>query len=1347
MRALRDFMKPAMAAIALLMAASQAFAEAKIQQIYPQTVLPGTLFVVMGEGFGDTPGAVEIGDARIEQPLSWSDTAVWFRIPEGVKNGAKVKMAQAESAQAVTLAPEGSVTVRWQVDAAQAQAVANRDYTDYGLNAAPKLLLPLALKGQWVKSGDTFGNFESGWDGGSKVVMFDDPNSNFWFSECVFTPDNLKSFGESLLMFGFEDANTTDRNLSPFESDAAVTIKTSWAKHDAYPDVDTDPAVKMSKDNPAYDAAANAIVVASPLQADLSTAKVSGLYPQTVLPGTLLAITGEGFGAIQGEVKIGDAPVNALDWQENVIWVRVPENTPDGAAVTVGKAAAPQTLTLAPQGSIRVVWRVDVAQAQALANDQFDEHGLNAAPQFVVPLYLKGQWVKSGDKFGDFESGWDGGSKVVMYQEPGTELRLSECVFTPQDIATFGGKPMYFAFEDGNSTDRNLSPFESDAALILKAGWAKADAYKEVDTDAAALISDANPAFDKATATILLETPFHFDAAVAPKPVEQTESPAKARAIDEKQEAARIVPASDFFNAWDTLGNVASYQREGNALTLNLDQEKVVKLAFLTPSMFRVRFNKAGDYAQDFSYAVIKSDFGSVEMTVAETDAALIVNTADLTVNVQKSPFRLAVFKGDALIHGDADGGIAWQNDRIMVHKQLLPGAKFYGFGEKAGSLLKNGASMTMWNSDVYGYGKNSNPLYLSIPFFLEINQGYAAGILFDNTHQSYFDMGAKNANAYYFGALNGEMNYYFIAGGDSKAVIRQYTELTGRLNMPPKWALGYQQCRYSYYPAARVEEIAKNFRERKLPCDVIYLDIDFMNGNKSFTVDESRFPDAANFLKKLKAQGFKFITILDPGIKVEKGYHVYDSGLAGDHFLKMPDGSMAKGTVWPGLCVFPDFTKADTRAWWGKLYQSLLDLGLDGFWNDMNEPAIFNTPHKTMWLDAVHDDFGQKSPHAKIHNVYGMQMIRATLEGLNALRPQVRNFVLSRSGYAGLQRYGALWTGDNTANWEHLRLNIPMVLNLGLSGMPITGADIGGYSGAPSAELFARWMQLGALIPLYRGHTEKGTPDQEPWAFGKEVEDISRTYLELRYTMLQHLYDLAYEASQTGVPIARPLFMEFPQDEQTYAIEDEYMVGDDLLVAPVVEEGEVKRSVYLPGGTQWFDYWTGKSFEGGKSYDVDAPLDVMPLFVKAGSLIPTQEVVQYVGEKPVNPVTLLVYPGQNDAYALYLDDEMSNAYQTGQFREIAITHSASDKAQTVAFDVVKDGAKPTATGEATFVKFLLAEKPASVVINDKTVDVAATCETLAAANENAACFDAEKRVVAVKFVEVTDDAAVTVAY
>ncbi len=806
-----------------------------------------------------------------------------------------------------------------------------------------------------------------------------------------------------------------------------------------------------------------------------------------------------------------------------------------------------------------------------------------------------------------------------------------------------------------------------------------------------------------------------------------------------------FVSASEFYVKGETLKNVLSYQQEGNTLNLLLQDGKIVKVSFVSPSVVRVRFNKDGNYAADNSYAVIKQDFGAVDYRVEDTGDKINLISSVLRVEINKNPYGITVYnKNNVAVNKDAQNGINWSDEGIINKKTLHPGSKFYGFGEKTGPLAKNGLALTMWNTDAFKYHETTDPLYISIPFFIETNPEYVVGTFFDNTYQTYFDLGRTKADEYYFGAQDGEINYYVIYGNNVKDVITQYTELTGRSLMPPKWALGYQQSRYSYYPDSKVIKLAKTFREKKIPCDVLYLDIDFMDGYKSFTWNKNYFKDPAGLTAKLHSQGFKVITIIDPGIKVEPGYFVYDSGLKGDHFVKEPSGQYTTGTVWPGECVFPDFTKPETRKWWGGLYKGLINFGIDAFWNDMNEPAVFNRT-KTMALDALHYDFGQKSQHAKIHNVYGLEMVRATAEGLNELRPDNRNYVLSRSGYAGLQRYAAVWTGDNTANWEHLRLNIPMVLNLGLSGVPLAGADIGGYTGTPSPELLTRWMQLGAFLPVYRNHTEKDTADQEPWAFGKEAENASRIAVELRYKLIQYLYDYIREAHVLGIPVVRPLFMEFFQDQRTYDIEDQFMFGESILVAPVVKEGAREREVYLPTGSDWYDYWTGEKYVGGAVYTVKAPLDVVPVFIKAGAVIPIKDVVQYIGEKPDDLTTFLVYPGQNSKHIFYQDDGQTIEYTKGRYKEVAIEHTTGANKQAVRFNIVNDGYK--SQEKFYYVKFMDVEQPEGVQVNGMDIKALADQNSLYEAKEGAHYYDSKQKALIIKVYGTDKDIDVEVMW
>jgi alpha-glucosidase len=604
-----------------------------------------------------------------------------------------------------------------------------------------------------------------------------------------------------------------------------------------------------------------------------------------------------------------------------------------------------------------------------------------------------------------------------------------------------------------------------------------------------------------------------------------------------------------------------------------------------------------------------------------------------------------------------------------------------------------------MWNTDTYGYPRGLDPIYQSIGFYIALRQensaqgtqptggtqgaqasaatqptrprrGVAYGLFFDNTSRAYFDMGKTDTARVTFGAPGGELNYYVFTGGKErtpKNVLHDYTELTGRAPLPPVWALGNQQSRWSYYPEARVREVARGFRESRIPADVIYLDIDYMDGFRVFTWNRERFPDPAKMISDLREQGFRVVVIIDPGIKVDPNYFAYKDGQSGGHFVKNADGSELHATVWPGVCAFPDFTDPRAREWFGSLYKKNLDEGIAGFWNDMNEPGVFlseetpkpdiyHHPSKTFPLDARHAGDGEPGAHARYHNVYGMQMARSTFEGLKKLRPDARPFVLTRAGYAGVQRYSAVWTGDNVASWDHLRLSLTMLLNLGVSGVPLIGSDVGGFSGNPTPELYARWLQAAALSPFLRSHSEAGSNPHEPYSFGEEFTRINRASVELRYRLLPYLYTLFREHTQTGAPVMRPLWFEYPDDARTYLIEDQYLVGRDLLVAPVVRESVTKRGVYFPAGDDWVDWWTGKTYRGGTDAEVEAPLDRLPLFARAGAVIPTQPVVQHTGEMRGLELLLVVVRGGEGVSSFYEDAGEGYDYARGGSRTTTAT-------------------------------------------------------------------------------------------
>jgi alpha-glucosidase len=712
---------------------------------------------------------------------------------------------------------------------------------------------------------------------------------------------------------------------------------------------------------------------------------------------------------------------------------------------------------------------------------------------------------------------------------------------------------------------------------------------------------------------------------------------------------------------WTALGDMPQPSRQGNALRFENAQAVAVVTA-LSPEIIRLRVTK-GREVRDHSYAVINRDFGDPGATFSIEPARSIISTSALRVSIQHAPFRVAfaTSAGQSLDEDDAQRGTGFSGNASRVWKRLRDDEHVYALGEKNGSLDKRGwklggYSFTMWNSDTFGYDSSTDPIYVSVPFYIVLRKGVAFGIFLDNTFRSNFDIGHQSEGVLSFGAEGGALDYYFIYGPEPKKVIERYTALTGRMPLPPLWSLGYNQCRYSYYPEKKVRFIAENFRERRIPADVIWLDIHYQDSFKPFTWDRKRFPDPARMISDLRKDGFRIVTIVDPHPKKEVGYAPYDSGLAGDLFVKNRDGSIYEAPVWPsqaeagaGPSVFPDFSKPAARAWWGTLYADFLNAGVAGIWNDMNEPAIFDVPSGTMPLDVRHDNEGAPTDHREIHNVYGMLMSRSTYEGLLKLRPNERPFILSRASFAGGQRYSALWPGDNTSDWSHLRQSIPTLLGLGLSGFPFVGSDIGGFNEAPTAELFTRWLQAGVFYPFMRTHTMFNSPDQEPWSYGAQYESLNRRAIELRYQLLPYIYSVMREAAESGIPAMRPLMLEYPDDERTYGIDDQFLFGSDLLIAPVLRAETTQRSVYLPAG-DWYDYWSGAHYTGGKWIVVPVTLASIPIFVRGGAFVFAQPVVQHTGEMAGQTLEVTLFPNASSERWLYEDAGNGFEYQRGGF-------------------------------------------------------------------------------------------------
>ncbi len=672
---------------------------------------------------------------------------------------------------------------------------------------------------------------------------------------------------------------------------------------------------------------------------------------------------------------------------------------------------------------------------------------------------------------------------------------------------------------------------------------------------------------------------------------------------------------------------LTSFEVQANKLILRTTHFKVL-VRLYGEEIFQVTAVRLMEQFSEVSYAVTAKPVALPE--IDESGEFLILKTSSAALEIQKSPLRFT-FKnatGETLNEDEPAFGTVFQGENVTTYKKLQPKERFLGLGEKTGGLDRRGKTYTNWNSDAFGYTPDSDPLYAAIPFYIGWHEGKGYGILFDNSFRSTFDFGASNDRFASFGAESGAMNYFLIGGNTIPDILSNYGKLTGKMPMPPRWAMGYQQCRYSYYPAQRVLEVARGLRRRQIPADVLYLDIHYMEQYKVFTWDEVRFPDPEKLVAELKEMGFRLVVIVDPGVKAAEGYHVFDSGQEADAFVKYPDGELYHGDVWPGRCVFPDFTDPKVRQWWGTFYEGLMEAGIAGFWNDMNEPAVWGQ-HVPSLVEFTFE--GEGATHRQAHNVYGMQMARSTFEAVQRYAPKKRPFILTRAGFAGIQRYAALWTGDNVSYDDHMMLGVRIINSLGLSGVPFSGYDVGGFVGNPSPELYARWMQVGTFAPFFRAHTMINTPSAEPWSFGEETMEISRNFIRLRYKLMPYLYATFWEAAQNGMPIARSLALEFPDDSKIYDYENQFFFGKSLLVCPIKPNSGIQK-VYLPEG-EWYDFFTDQKYKGGQEVYVQDQKEVLPIFVRTGGIILASDIGNEV-------LQVHIYLGANKSTFTFFDDD-----------------------------------------------------------------------------------------------------------
>jgi len=777
---------------------------------------------------------------------------------------------------------------------------------------------------------------------------------------------------------------------------------------------------------------------------------------------------------------------------------------------------------------------------------------------------------------------------------------------------------------------------------------------------------------------------------------------------------ALLVPLSLLAQAADAKGKeCTSYTKQGNKVIFNCNDGTKLSLDILNNSMVKIWFDPAGTFVRsNESFAVVNESMEQIEeVHVNDEPACYEIYTSKLRIRLNKSPMQLQIFdKWQKLVFSDFnEKGHVSEATGKKAYKMLRKDEQFFGLGEKTGPLNRRGRSYKMWNSDRPCYSTTEDPLYKSIPFFMS---SYRYGIFLDNTYKTEFKFGTESDDYYSFEAPDGAFVYYFIFGKDCKEILSQYIGLTGQPIMPPKWALGFSQCRGLYTQEEQALAIAAEFRKRQIPCDIIYQDIGWTQWLQDFEWRKENYKDPKAMLAKLKEQGFKMILSQDPVISQANKKQWEEADKAG-YLVKDTRTGKSYDMPWPwgGNCGVVDFTIPETADWWGKLQQKPLDDGAHGFWTDMGEPAWSNEEDVDRLYMKHHIGM-----HDEIHNVYGLTWDKVVKEQFEKRNPNKRVFQMTRAAYAGLQRYTFGWTGDSgngndvLEGWGQLQNQVAIGISAGLGGIPFWTTDISGYCGditdyPAMAELYTRWMQFGIFNPLSRAHHE-GDNAAEPWMFGEVAEKNSKAAIELKYQLFPYLYTYARKAHDSGLPITRGLFMEYPQDEEAVKVDDQFLFGEEILVAPVLKKGERVKQLYLPEG-EWIDFNDKKTvYLGGQRIAYRAPLNVIPLFVKKGSIIPMMPVMQYIHEDKDHPLLVHVFPHYEDesaTFELYEDDGENLDYLKGIYSKTRFSCTTTAQGYTTNIMPQDSGFRQSGKREYVLI-YHLEEKPNDVRANGKTV-------------------------------------------
>lgn len=606
----------------------------------------------------------------------------------------------------------------------------------------------------------------------------------------------------------------------------------------------------------------------------------------------------------------------------------------------------------------------------------------------------------------------------------------------------------------------------------------------------------------------------------------------------------------------------------------------------------------------------------------------------------------------------------------------LSEGDIVYGLGEQIRGMNKRGWQYVSWNYDNPNHHEDTRSLYGSHNFIL-ICGAVTFGAFFDYAGKMEFDIGYTKRSVLRIKAAKNDLVVYLITGKNEKDIVKQFRKSIGRSYIPPLWAFGYGQSRWGYQDEQDIRSVAEQYGAAGIPLDSIYLDIDYMERYKDFTVDQERFPDLKKLVDDMKSQGIHLVPIIDAGVKIEQDYAVYEEGVQGNYFCKNAEGEDFIGAVWPGKVHFPDFLQPETRKWFGRKYAAFTNLGIDGFWNDMNEPAIFYTEDRladtcaeiqqivtgNMGIDEYfrftgmvaglngnvgdydkfyHNVNGQMIKHSDVHNLYGMNMTRSAFEALQEISPEKRTLFFSRSSYIGAHRYGGIWQGDNKSWWSHILQSMQQLPALNMAGFLFTGSDTGGFGCDATEDLMLRWLQYSLFTPLFRNHSADGTREQELYRF--DNMDSAAKMIQIRYCLIPYLYSEFLKAALGDEMMFKPLSFDFPGDAMAKQVEDQLLLGDELMIAPVYKQNAQGRYVYLPEEMMLVRMRSYRECETeilpqGHHY-VPIALDELVFFIRNKKAIPFAEAANCTAEIDISTIKCLGYP--NCSYTLYWDNGIS---------------------------------------------------------------------------------------------------------